>query len=127
MAMQRYVAIGVLWVVVCAGAMVTGAVAGAATPCDADLQKFCNEVKPGGGAQLRCLTAHQADLSEDCKKHLQAMIAANRKPAISLQACSTETQQLCKDVSPGGGRLLKCLLDHQAELSPGCKAAVTKK
>ncbi len=33
---------------------------------------------------------------------------------------------LCKGVIPGGGRLLRCLKEHENELSPDCKAKLTQ-
>ena len=35
--------------------------------CAADREKFCKDVKPGGGAIIKCLKAHEAELSEACK------------------------------------------------------------
>ena len=37
------------------------------TACKADIEKFCQDVKPGGGAVMKCLKEHQAELSEPCK------------------------------------------------------------
>ena len=37
------------------------------TACKADIEKFCKDVKPGGGAIMKCLKEHQAELSEPCK------------------------------------------------------------
>jgi hypothetical protein len=35
--------------------------------------------------------------------------------------CSDDIDKYCSDVTPGGGRLAKCMKDHAAELSSGCK------
>ncbi len=36
-------------------------------------------------------------------------------------ACKDDVQKFCKDVQPGGGRIIKCLKEHESELSEGCK------
>jgi len=35
--------------------------------CDADIQKLCAGVKPGGGRILACLKQHQETVSDNCK------------------------------------------------------------
>ena len=35
--------------------------------CDADIQKLCAGVKPGGGRILACLKQHQESVSDNCK------------------------------------------------------------
>jgi hypothetical protein len=46
--------------------------------------------------------------------------------ADARAACETDVQKLCPDVQPGGGRILACLKQHQADVTEGCKQAVTK-
>ena len=41
--------------------------------------------------------------------------------ARAQDACKVDTERLCKDVSPGGGRIIACLKSHESELSPACK------
>ncbi|MSQ60592.1 MAG: hypothetical protein EXR36_13365 [Betaproteobacteria bacterium] len=36
-------------------------------------------------------------------------------------ACRTDVAKLCKDVKPGGGRMLQCMKQHESELSAPCK------
>jgi hypothetical protein len=48
------------------------------------------------------------------------------KAGAFKQACDKDIQQFCKDVQPGGGRIAKCLKDHQSELSQECKASFNK-
>lgn len=35
--------------------------------CKGDVEKFCKDMKPGGGAIINCLKSHEAELSESCK------------------------------------------------------------
>lgn len=37
-------------------------------------------------------------------------------------ACSIDIKKYCSDVPAGEGRIVKCLKDHDHELSPDCKA-----
>ncbi len=37
-------------------------------------------------------------------------------------ACREDIEKFCKDVKPGEGRIVKCMKEHENELSPGCKA-----
>jgi hypothetical protein len=40
--------------------------------------------------------------------------------------CRQDIQKLCPDIKPGGGAFRDCLKQHEAELSPDCKAHVTQ-
>lgn len=40
------------------------------------------------------------------------------------QACSGDIQRVCPSITPGGGGLLKCMVQNMAKLSPGCQGAL---
>lgn len=40
------------------------------------------------------------------------------------ETCRAEMDKFCKDVQPGEGRLVKCLREHDADLSAKCRAYV---
>jgi len=44
-----------------------------------------------------------------------------RKIQDFTQACKDDMKRLCNGAKPGGGRVLQCLKQHEAELSPPCK------
>jgi len=44
--------------------------------------------------------------------------------AAGPQACRADAKKVCAGTQPGGGRVLACLKEHEAELSPDCKAAL---
>jgi len=90
-------------------------------PCAGDIQKFCSDIQPGGGAVLQCLKAHQANLSDACK---QAGEELKQKILSFAAACEADSEKYCKDIQPGGGRKIKCLKDNLANLSPDCKTQV---
>ncbi len=101
----------------------SGVFAQSAHPCADDAQKFCKDVVPGGGRLARCLRKHANELSPACKER----IAEVKKRAREFhQACEDDVMRLCKGVVPGGGRILQCLKDHENELSPECRAKMTK-
>lgn len=88
--------------------------------CKADIEKFCKDVKPGGGAIMKCLKEHDAEVSAECKGRESAM----KENSKSMQdACKADMEKFCQDVKPGGGAIMKCLKEHQAELSEPCKDA----
>jgi len=92
-------------------------------PCKADIEKFCKDVKPGEGRIMKCLKEHDAELSEACKNRGEKMKAAMEK---AQDACQADIETFCKDVKPGQGRIMKCLKEHDAELSEPCKAVRAK-
>ena len=49
------------------------------------------------------------------------------RPAVRLgilRACKAEQQALCGNVPIGGGRIVECLAENGASLSPGCRDAI---
>jgi hypothetical protein len=87
--------------------------------CADDIEKYCKEIKPGGGRIINCLKAHETELSPSCRgkiRELQGIIKDCE------QACAGDIAQFCKDVQPGGGRIIKCLRERDKELSPSCSA-----
>ena len=42
------------------------------TACRGDYQKFCNGTRPGGGRVLACLSKQYGELSDACKKVVDA-------------------------------------------------------
>jgi Cysteine rich repeat len=43
--------------------------------------------------------------------------------AAMRQACAADVATLCDGITPGGGKILKCLKDHRDQVSVGCKIA----
>jgi hypothetical protein len=55
-----------------------GAMAGVRAACQADLQKLCAGVQPGGGRIKQCLKEHKDQVSTGCKSALVEMKANKR-------------------------------------------------
>jgi Cysteine rich repeat len=58
---------------------------------------------------------------------LAASTASAQPSAAMRQACEADYRRLCATVIPGGGRILKCLLDHNNELAPECRAVLQQR
>ena len=87
--------------------------------CADDIGKYCKEIKPGGGRIMNCLKAHETELSPSCRGKIRELQGIIRD---CEQACAGDIAQFCKDVQPGGGRIIKCLRERDKELSPSCSA-----
>ncbi len=99
-------------------------------PCQADSEKFCKDVKPGGGAKVRCLAQHESELSGACRENLRRAKAhrakAKQRSSEFFEACKSDAWRLCKSASPGAGRVVRCLTDKKDELSPGCREKLSQ-
>ena len=40
---------------------------------------------------------------------------------VMRSACGADIRTLCAGVAPGGGRIMQCIANRAADLSPGCK------
>jgi len=88
-------------------------------PCAADVKKFCGDVKPGQGAIVKCMKAHEAELSPACRETSKARA---EKAERVREECRADAEKFCKGIAPGGGRILSCLKNRQQELQPACAA-----
>lgn len=93
-------------------------------PCAADAEKLCQGVPASRGQMMQCLRAHRNEVSDACKQRIAKMKSALRELRA---ACHADAQKSCKGVAPGGGRLVQCLMEHEAELSPACKKELAQR
>ncbi len=119
--------------------------------CRSDYPKVCAGVPTGGAPALQCLEKNKAKLSRGCEKAVSAAAgggaaataapagtvpsAAAAAPAVIVlrpllpreelfivrSACSADIRTLCAGVAPGGGRIVQCISNRAASLSPACK------
>jgi Golgi apparatus protein 1 len=96
--------------------------------CQADLDKYCNQVTPGEGRLLYCVAAHEDKLSGQCSYALYEAAALLVELADSVAtvatACESDIANLCGAVEAGDGRILSCLEANKAKASQACKDAV---
>ena len=91
-------------------------------PCAADAATLCQGMQPGGGGVAKCLRKHASELSPECKGSMRKM---KGKAKSFKRACGQDARKFCRDEKRGGGRILKCLTQHQDELSPACQDMMT--
>jgi hypothetical protein len=48
-----------------------------------------------------------------------------REAIAILRLCGVDQRALCPNVPPGGGRVISCLAENAAALSPSCYAALS--
>jgi Cysteine rich repeat len=89
-----------------------------ARPCVEDAEKLCKGIQAGQGRLAQCLKEHSDQLSPACKANIAE---AKEKIQDFTQACKDDMTKLCNGTKPGGGRILQCLKQHEAELTPACK------
>jgi hypothetical protein len=54
-------------------------------------------------------------------------LAADQPPSTSPRAaCKADVATLCSGVQPGGGRVVGCLKQNEAQVSAACKDAMAK-
>jgi hypothetical protein len=119
--------------------------------CRADFGVHCPGVRPGSSVALRCLQANAAALSPPCREAVMAMGEGRAPPPVGAAAapppvaplgplppmrprraleilsfCAPDERMLCPNVPPGGGRILECLAENYARLSPQCYGALAR-
>jgi hypothetical protein len=107
--------LGALIMVTCFGIT---AVAQEMNACREDVARFCKEVQPGGGRLLKCLKAHESDLSLKCR---DSMAERQSKAGEMRDACADDVQRFCLEAGQGGGRIRRCLKENEERLSPKCR------
>ena len=84
---------------------------------EGDIKKHCLEAAKGGDARP-CLAEHEKDLTQGCK---DAFIKQYRV----LQLCKEDIEKLCGGAADGR-TLATCFNDKRDQLSPKCRAALTR-
>ncbi len=46
--------------------------------------------------------------------------------ARDARSCDDDVAKFCKDVQPGGGGIIKCLKDHENDVSSGCREDLSR-
>jgi hypothetical protein len=92
--------------------------AAAEHPCKEDAEKLCKGIEPGEGRIVQCLKQHESELSAACKERR----ASFRERMQEIRAaCEDDARKFCAGVQAGGGRIARCLRQHESDLSPACR------
>ena len=116
----------------CVGLMFgTDASAADKNACSEDIAKFCQNIEPGMIALMDCLEKHENELSGACKKFEATMGGRKvergeqiREKIKFRQACLNDMAKFCNDANPTQGGMLKCLNDHEKEISVSCSESI---
>jgi hypothetical protein len=111
----------------CAGLLFgTQAFSAEANPCATDLAKFCPDAKPGSET-IGCLEMNESQLTEACRAYEIKMHGKRGEMKEEVQeqkmfrkACGNDMVVLCKDADPMPGGMMRCLNNHEKELSTPC-------
>src|SRR5207247_10974380 len=91
--------------------------------CETDSENFCAKVPLGVGHIQACLKKNNKQPSPDCAaRHENLQKEMGRLVAI----CRYDLSRFCWDVSPGHGRVARCLERHRSDLSSVCNDQLPK-
>ena len=116
----------------CVGLMFgTDASAADKNACSEDIAKFCQNIEPGMIALMDCLEKHENELSGACKEFEATMGGRKvergeqvREKIKFRQTCMSDMAKFCKDANPTQGGMLRCLNDHEKEISVPCRESI---
>uniref|UniRef100_T1J4W1 Golgi apparatus protein 1 n=1 Tax=Strigamia maritima TaxID=126957 RepID=T1J4W1_STRMM len=96
----------------------------AVNACQNDIARLCSDKLEGNGKTIHCLMEHakpttrkKKRISQQCMKEIEKLVRESDMaedwrvdPALK-EACQTVVDATCKDIQPGEGRVLSCLMD----------------
>ncbi len=87
------------------------------SPCETDINKFCQHFIRGQKGIAKCLAQNYLNLSVECKDQREKLRYAMKqvKPI-----CVEDIDKFCVDVVPGDDRIYYCMKENRKNLSLGC-------
>ncbi|XP_029837305.3 Golgi apparatus protein 1 [Ixodes scapularis] len=110
-----------------------------AAACEADIGHFCRPRLEQNGRTLHCLMRNSRPtvpgakrVSDQCRRKLEEVVKLTgagedwRVDPVLQEACQPVVDVHCKDVKPGHGRVMSCLMDHVSSyhMSDNCREAL---
>jgi hypothetical protein len=108
----------------------TGRAQGVLEACEAQIEEYCSAVTPGNGRLISCLYAHEDHLDETCANTISDIgdimdhVFATIRDAMAT--CAPDIEKQCPNTQFGGGRIMTCLQEKSADITPECRAIVDK-
>jgi outer membrane protein OmpA-like peptidoglycan-associated protein len=97
----------------------------AGNSCRAELAEFCEATVPGDGRVIQCLYEHYSKLNPGCASDLDAtqlyVTSTVFKYRQVAENCALDIATTCKDVLPGTGGLMSCLIAREDQLHHNCR------
>ena len=75
---------------------------------------FAEDTAGNGGGRMAATAEQTPDQAAGGKENLRKL----------RKACEADVKRLCANVRLGGGRILRCLREHESDLSADCKQAM---
>ena len=89
------------------------------------------DIEPGMIALMDCLEKHENELTGACKEYEATMGGGKverrelvREKIKFRQACLPDMAKFCNDANPMQGGMLKCLNDHEKDISVSCSESI---
>ncbi|CUS33025.1 cysteine rich repeat-containing protein [Candidatus Nitrospira nitrificans] len=93
--------------------------------CEAEVQQYCPD-SLSGEDRRHCVVQRMKRLDPPCQQIVrQRLVRWTEAEGYGL-ACVEDVKRVCLTVQPGDGRLLRCLQEHEQELSESCYQSLPK-
>jgi hypothetical protein len=93
------------------------------TPCDADFEKFCSGVTPGGGRLLQCYEQNKNQMSANCVGWAETV---KSNAAAVKAACADMVNSRCADEQGDPLGMLNCLESNYIDLTMNCRVQLNQ-
>ncbi len=92
--------------------------------CQEEIYNLCDFSPISKKHSLLCLLEKENNLGTNCKSELSRL--KEEMKTEMTNACGEDRNRFCFWVIPGGGRILKCLLETEEKLSPQCTSLISR-
>ncbi len=93
--------------------------------CDAEVQRYCPD-SLSGEDRRHCVMQRFKRLAPSCQQIMQQRLVRWKEADGYKLSCAVDVRRFCRTVSPGDGRILQCLQEHEQDLSEACYQTLPK-
>ena len=98
--------------------------------CRRELAEFCEAVVPGEGRVIQCMYENYDRLNDQCQRDLDATQTYVTSTVFKYRQvannCALDIATTCKDIVPGTGGLMSCLIARADQLHPSCSITLSE-